>query len=622
MISSITASDMKKEGKNHDHSLRTDRKPKSLSQILCQTEKKLRMWIDAQSGSKNFNFHDIAEFIKSNPHWPKQKMLKIYAEYLLDKSVPTSEILLWFKEHFPLTSRGAHFYIDALLSKGYKEKARKIIKNTWYKMEFDSKSEEKFQLSYGKLLSLSDHQCRIENLFWKDKIVEAERLISQIYLKKQNTNNLVLSLLKEKNISEDKILPFVFKDEVLLYAYTKWNRKKKRYDICKKLLKKIPLKTKYAEEWWYECNYIAREFISQKKYNEAYDLIRHHQLTLGESYANAEWLSGWICLRFLNKPELALKHFLLLSKNIKSPISKARAYYWIGRVYEAKHNMKEARNWYHKGAIYKATFYGQLSASKIGVNPHPSLSNLSHILPKEKEQFEKIDLVQAIRLLVSKNNSYFRTFFCQLAFHAKPQFAKKLAVALAAEVSPSDIVWTAKKAVGKNHLFLDIAYPLKKIPSKVPSKLEKALILAVIYQESYFDPKEISPAGAMGLMQLTSGVAKSQAKVLNIQYLDQKLFDSSYNIIIGSHHLAKVLEKYDNSYVIALASYNAGEKPVRQWLNQFGDPRKSEIDVIDWIELIPYYETRNYIQRVLEVLNVYRVFFKDIQKNLINDLQK
>jgi soluble lytic murein transglycosylase len=362
-----------------------------------------------------------------------------------------------------------------------------------------------------------------------------------------------------------------------------------------------------ASKWWAERQVLAREALQRGLYQEAYDVTAAHGLTSGPDYADAEWLAGWIALRFLDKPGRAAEHFTALFKAVSFPVSKARGAYWTGRAYEAAHHPADAATFYDTAASYETTYYGQLAQARL------RQARATLALPPaggriaDEPSFTKSELARATRLATATGSeSVIRPFFMALGEAASTADEYRFAGNLANELGyPGLAVRIGKKALQDNIVLTDIAYPVLSVP-KASDAPEAALVLGLTRQESEFDERAESPAGARGLMQLMPATAKHVAKQEHLRYDPAKLEDAGYNMRLGMAYLAGLIDRFNGSYPLAIASYNAGPTNTRRWMEDYGDPRDPNVDPVDWVEKIPFSETRNYVQRVLENTQVYR----------------
>ncbi len=357
----------------------------------------------------------------------------------------------------------------------------------------------------------------------------------------------------------------------------------------------------------------------------AYRLAARHGLSSGPVYAELEFLAGWVALRFIHEPDRAYNHFVGLYEVVKLPVSVARASYWAGRAADAMGYDQLAATWYRTAAEHLTTYYGQLAATALG---EPKLERaLDEPTPSaaESEAFDKQELVRVLRQLSEIDaTEYMRPFMLRLSELAKSPGEHALVAHLALQVDRPDLAITvAKKASYAGVVLLAEGYPLSELPPG--GSVEHPLVLAMTRQESAFDRGAVSSAGALGLMQVMPATARRVAHTLRLHFDKHRLTtDRHYNVTIGRAYLDGLLGDFSGSYVLAIAAYNAGPSRVRQWIRDYGDPRSKDVDVIDWIESIPIGETRNYVQRVLENLQLYRLRMGDqsLGSSLASDLKR
>ena len=371
----------------------------------------------------------------------------------------------------------------------------------------------------------------------------------------------------------------------------------------------------------------CRSLIYKKKYETAYKITNKHGLTEGPEFAEAEWMSGWIALSFLNDPLLARNHFIKFYNNVGYPISLSRGAYWLGRTYEKLNNKVEASSWYLEGSKFLTTYYGQLSHLKIKPREKFELNDSMKVDKDYAELFYKKKLVATVHLLdIVKKDKYTKHILRYLANDNINKGSEVLAAKLASDISRFDFAIQVSKIASYQKRFHNkYNYPIISVPTKVGGRKipNSALILSIIRQESEFDTSAKSRVGAQGLMQLMPYTAKTVSKQAKLSYSKSKLTSRpEYNINLGSYYIAGLLLEYDGAYPFAIAAYNAGPKRVKYWKKINKNPQKKQIDYVDWIELIKFKETRNYVQRVLENFNVYRyilsqkpILLKDYFKN-------
>lgn len=594
----------------------------------CPVSQKLIYWLGILRDPDQFTSQELISFLKTHTHWPHYQKLCRKAESVIAQKASAAEIITWFKENPPQTPEGALIYAKTLMNLKEKTKAAKIIVNAWRSMELTKAEEVQFMNQFGHLFQEKDHLGRLQFLLWEGNVEAAKRLFPHIPIHARKVAEVRIAFIQNKSDAFQKLktlTPQQQQDEGLLYEQVRLHCKNKTQIACA-LLMRASISPHYAQRWWKERNYIARELIALQDYQKAYDLVKNHAIEPGnEDFSNAEWLLGWLSFRFLNRPEEAKQHFKTLYASVKGALSKSRGAYWMGRVFEAQKDIKSATAWYKKAARYKTTYYGQLAAAKVKEKPYPVLATAPRATPKERNFFDRQDIVKAAHILKGLGGDAgheLSKFLLHIADQAKTKAEKELAVHLAHALSPCDIVWVARKAGHSEPIILKKAYPTCNIPQKGQKMPEKAFVLAVAYQETRFNPIAVSPKGAVGLLQLMPKTAAKEARHLGVNHSERKLVDPEHNLMLGSSHLSRVLDNFDKSYILAAASYNAGSAPVQRWLKDFGDPRTDNVDIVDWIELIPYAETRNYVMRVLENITIYRSLEGDPRKTLIDDLQR
>tara|TARA_B100000676_G_scaffold106468_1_gene106532 strand:+ start:211 stop:1377 length:1167 start_codon:yes stop_codon:yes gene_type:complete len=377
----------------------------------------------------------------------------------------------------------------------------------------------------------------------------------------------------------------------------------------------IPREQKYPRLWWRERSRQIRYLLKQNNFDTAFLLAQLHLQKEGRYYAEAQWLAGWIALRYANKPEQASTYFLEMYDRVQTPVSKSRASYWAGRAFEQNNNSLNAKKWFEVAAKHSTTFYGQLANKKLG--------KTGNRLPKKQSNDSKTDRASNISELVNiaiflkeiGKTDLAVKFLKTASRHASSYGQVSPIISGALKINkPHLAVYAARRAARKGIYFISASYPKPALYDT--SQVEKALIYSIVRQESNFDPQAESYKGALGLMQLMPATAKAVAVSLNIEFDKERLkSDHNYNIKLGASYLRSLIKKYDGSYPLAIAAYNAGPHNVNKWIKRVGNPIQNDVDLIDWIERIPYGETRNYVQRVLENLTVYRELISKTRPN-------
>lgn len=569
-------------------------------------------------------FADVKKFLHKRPNWPNRKALIKRAEETLPSKMSPKEIIGAIAlMGGPQSTMGKARFGEALLKTGQKEAGVLSLRAIWVEGNFTKSQEKRFYRAHKKILTKQDHLGRLDRLIWEKRSWPAKR---QYWRVDKDTRKLAVARIwlmrKEGNV--DKAIadvPAKLKsDPSLLYERLRWRRRKGRLDGTIELLDIAPATVPHPEIWWVERAYIARLALRKKRPEDAYRVASKHGIpaTSPVQFSDAEWISGWIALRFLNKPKLAIKHFEKMISAVSYPISKARGAYWAGRAVEAMGKVDLAREKYKQAAFYPTTFYGQLGLRKLGKDISGKLASGKNaplhpeadISPNDAALLNTHPLARAIRILGQLGEQKrMSPFVLSLAAIKNSDSWREAVAELANANGRTDVALRIrKKAYRLGSPLRGSAYPAINPPSlKKGSSVEVPLVLAVIRQESAFYPGARSGAGARGMMQVMPATAKKVARSVNVKFSRDKLLqDAKYNMFIGQTYLASLIKQFEGSYVLALAAYNAGPNRARKWMRNHGDPRSDTTDTVDWIEMIPFNETRDYVQRVIGNLHVYR----------------
>ena len=594
------------------------------------------VWRYLLEKSNNADYSLYSEFLEKNKKYPRIGRIEYLSEKKLStKNINPKKIIKIFEEKEPLSGFGEMILGESLIKEGNIAAGINLIKKGWIRAELNKNELRIYKKKFNKYLKSEDHIKRADYLAWENKYWDLKRMLRYLpkdYQALYNARQLLMSKSYGVDAAISKV-PEKFKNDTgLNYDRLKWRRKRGRVDSSLEILLNIKNNKNYLvrpDKWWIERSIIARSLIYKKKYQTSYEIVNDHALDKGTpEYAEAEWLSGWISLSFLNDPLRAREHFKSFFENVGYPISLSRGAYWIARSYEALSDTVTANKYYKIASAYPTTYYGQLSHLKIFKNEKYTLSNSSKIDESYKKDFFKKDLYKLVHLLHELDkDKYTKHILRYLALDNIDKGSEILSAQLATDILRYDFAIQISKIASYEKRFHNkYNYPVINTPSYVAGRKipDQALILAVIRQESEFDSKANSYAGAKGMMQLMTYTAKVVAKQAKLPYSKSRLTqDPEYNIKLGSHYLAGLILEYDGSYPFAIAAYNAGPKRVRYWKKLNKDPQKKQIDYVDWIELIKFKETRNYVQRVLENYNVYRYILKqepvDIKNFFLNE---
>lgn len=549
-----------------------------------------------------YDFKQLSSFISSNPSWPELAEIQKRAEEKLPPEYSAEQIIHWCQAHPPLTLAGFNRMIAALRSTGANDQARNLIRARWVDGSFGSVEQEDFLKKYRSDLRASDHWDRLDRLLWENTEIAALRMLPLV---SKGQTLLAKARMSMARRDIDRVPAALRHDPGLVYLQLKQARQDDKDAKALSLLSLQPQHPRHQEDlWWTERSIIARRYLVNGQHSKAYQIAARHKLDKGMSYHQAEFLAGWIALRFLHQTETARKHFHRIYDESSYPISKARGAYWLGRSYAAQKSEEQAAAWYAKAAVYPTTFYGQLAQAALDADATLTLAPPS-IDPDDRRQFTMHDNVRIAALLEQiGERKRAESFIMALAKDATSHTQFALLAQWATKLERYELaVRISKLAVKRGFMLDNEAYPVPAY--QLRDEPEQALVLGLIRQESMFNPTIVSPAQAQGLMQLLPSTARAEARKLDISFSPSRLYEPNYNIRLGSRFLADRIEQFDGALILAIASYNAGPTRVRQWMEKIGDPRNG-VDPIDWIELIPVYETRNYVHRVLEATQIYR----------------
>jgi len=592
-------------------------------------------WKHLLTTGNQANFYDYKLFISQNKNYPRINRIKYLAEHKLSTNkISPKKIINWFGSSEPLSGYGKLILGESFIMTGNIKKGKNLIKDGWITADLNRSNMKFFRKKYKNHLNATDYIKRADYLAWENKYWDLKRMLK--YLPKDyQLLYTARQILMSKSYGVDqaiKNVPNKLKNDAgLNYDRLKWRRKRGRVDDSLEILVKIKNNKDYLvrpDKWWKERAIVVRALIYKKKYEIAYKICSKHSLESGPEFAEAEWMSGWIALSFLKDPILAIDHFNNFYQNVGYPISLSRGAFWLGKAYEKIGDQDQSYRWYNEATKYLTTYYGQLAHLKIKPNQKFELDEQIKVNEKYQKYFNNKELVKIVHLLNDLNkDKYTKHILRHLANDNIENGSEILSAKLATSISRYDFaIQISKLASYEKRFHNDFNYPIISTPKYINKRKipETAFILSIIRQESEFDMSANSHAGAKGLMQLMPYTAKLVSKQAKLPYSKSRLTtDPEYNINLGSHYIAGLLMEYEGAYPFAIAAYNAGPNRVKRWKKTNKNPQKNEIDFVDWVELIKFKETRNYVQRVLENYNVYRYILekKEIKmKNFfIND---
>jgi soluble lytic murein transglycosylase len=575
---------------------------------------RLVRWI-ALSTPGGGSFSEIAAFLRENPEWPAQAALKRRAEKEAVQNLDQASLLDWFHKNAPATTDGVSAYADALLATGREDRAVPMLRAFWTANNPSPGDETVFVSRFGRYLRQQDHAQRLTRLLWDRDEAASRRLLPLLDSDHAALAEARLALQRGKPEGEslaDAVSGRLARDAGLIYDLARYHRQKNNDGAALAALSRAPDNLERPALWWKERQTHVRRLLDLGDPKAAYKLAASQRADDDDTdagEAEAEFLAGWIALRFMNEPTRGLKHFERLFNNATAPITLARGAYWAGRAEAADGSQSEARRWYEKAAKYPTTYYGQLAHHQLGrgavsipPEPRPSAS--------AESAFERKELVQATRLLaqIAGGSDERTAVFIRRVFQdARTPDELALSARLAQQISRPDLAIAAAKQAAQLHVYLtESGYPI--LPVARTAQPEGELTHAIIRQESTFNPGIVSPVGARGLMQVMPATGRLTAKNIGVKSVkDGELSTNvALNVKLGSAYLSSMIDRFNGSYAMGAAAYNAGPGRVVRWMEMYGDPRTGATDWVDWVERIPFSETRNYVQRVMEALIVYR----------------
>lgn len=553
-------------------------------------------------------------FLAKRPDWPGMPLLKEKGEEAVARSTEPARVIAYFGTDLPETGIGAVALVAALQATGRAAEAETEAMRAWSTLTFTAEQE-------ARLVGLAPeavgfvHNLRLDTLLWQGRKAEAERMLARVDQGQQALARARLALRAE-SAGVTGLIAAVPKalagDPGLAFERFQWRMKKDLYDDALALIleRSDSAETLGRPEVWADRRAVlARWLIRQDRASEAYRVASRHRLTEGSAYADLEFLSGFIALRKLNDPATALKHFANLKAGVSTPISLARALYWQARAEEAAG--QDATATYRAAAQHQTAYYGLLAAERLGLSLDPGL--LSDDRPPDWRQaaFARSSVLEAAFLLLKAGDlTLAKRFILHLGNNLTDTELAQLAdMALAIE-QPHIAVLVGKFAAERGLILSRAYFP---VPQFVPDglKVSRALALAIARRESEFDPAARSSADARGLMQVLPGTAKLMAAKLGKPFEAGRLFsDPAYNVAMGAAYLAEMAEEFGPSVALIASGYNAGPGRPRRWITEFGDPRRPDVDIVDWVETIPFTETRTYVMRVVEGVVIYRAKLK------------
>jgi soluble lytic murein transglycosylase len=573
-------------------------------------------WLVVNTTGPGISSARYGEMRKALAGWPAETLVRRrFEQALARENPPAAAVVAALGGSTPVSDDGIALLAGAYVTLGRKGDAAALLAPVWRDPKLSDGLENTIRQEFGSLLSPADRKARMDVLLYAERSNQALRAAKSLGADQQALANAVVAVIKKapKASAQLEALPAsVKRDPLATYARIQHLRRAEKYEEAAKLLLAAPRDRKVLvnpDVWWVERRLVSRELIKAGDARNAYKIAAGHAAESSVMQAEAEFHAGWYALEFLRDPALARPHFKRIEAVSTMPLSQSRAEYWLGRAAVAAGNLSDASAHFKRAAAYPTTFYGQLAlarlgASRLSINAPPAASAAA------KARFNRLELVQAIKRLHELNRGDRADALYR--FLAE-RLTDPVDIALLTDLAEKNVSHQLALHIGKTAWqrglpVESLAYPTSAIPASAKTTaVEKPMVYAIARQESAFNPGAVSTAGARGLLQLMPATAKQVAGTVGLPFNQGRLTsDPAYNATLGAAHLGDLVSRFNGSYVMTFASYNAGASRVNAWMKAYGDPRDPKVDVVNWIELIPFTETRNYVQRVMENVQVYR----------------
>jgi soluble lytic murein transglycosylase len=584
--------------------------------------RKLGEWLYLRSENNGASVERYRAFIAANPSWPSQTFMRRRAEAALwDDKRDDSAIQSYFDDEKPISAKGKFALAKSLLARGDRATAERLVRDAWRNDPISGDTENMAIDMFGPLITPGDHKARMDMLLYGadgDPGLRSAKRLGGAQMALARARIAVTKKASNAKALLDAVPSELHSDPGYLFSRIQQLRRDERFGEAARLMSAVPKdigRLHNLDEWWIERRLLSRKLLDVGEHRAAYVVARDAALPARDIYkTEQEFTAGWIALRFLKDPATASQHFARIGVGSVNPTALARAGYWQGRAAEAAGRSSEARAAYTRAAEQSTSYYGQLARGKLGL---PQL-DISGSLSSRARGSDRLEIVRAVQLLYALDEKDIAIpIFADVGENGDPEAVLGLSELASQNKDARGMLLVGKAALNRGLPFDHYAYPTMGIPSYRPvgPEVEPAVVYAIARQESAFNPAVVSPAQAYGLMQVTPSAAQYVAKRHGATYdLARLKNDSTYNAALGAAELGGLLEDYRGSYIMTFAGYNAGRGSVRKWIERYGDPRDPNVDAVDWVESIPFAETRNYVQRIMENLQVYRARFGGSQK--------
>jgi len=597
--------------------------------------RKLAEWMILRSDNTNPSFQRYAAFVEANPSWPHSPLFRRRAENALwNDGVDDRTVRAFFARQQPVTAKGRYMLARTLLAQGDREGAAALVRYAWRNDDASAEVEKRVLEMFGGMLTSADHKARMEQRFYADDVAAGLRASERLGGDQVTIGKARAAVLRRAGNAKallDAVPASAQSDAGYIFARVQWLRLNNKPEDAGRLVLTAPKNPEALynlDQWWLERRLLVRQLLDAHDAHAAYSVARDAAPPMKGFYrVDAHFTAGWVALRYLHDPKTAAAHFARISEGTESPHALSRAGYWQGRAAEAMNQHEQARAFYESAAQYTATYYGQLARARLGLR-ELGLRGPPAFTPQEHNVLSNLEIVRAVQILYTLGE---RDMIASIYAELGESGADIAGLAILGELAGKNGDGRAMLLLGEyayaRGLPLDYyAYPTVGLPDYKPiaPPIETAVAYSIARQESHFNQKVVSSAYAMGLMQVTPAAGIDTAAKYKVTYnRDRLLKDPVYNMQMGAAELSNLFGGYNGSYILTFAGYNAGRGRVKQWIAAYGDPRDPRVDPVDWVERIPIAETRNYVARIMENLQVYRARFGGGSKLVIEaDLKK
>jgi len=578
--------------------------------------RKMVLWLRLQSRQVAASGAEYVQFAESGADWPAMDVIGRNAEAVLETDPDDGLVLRWFATRPARSVGGAMRHADALARAGRDREATEVARRGWSEAPADGPDESLFLERHAARLTTNEHWARFNRLAFARDFAAAGRSLPYLDAARAQAAQLRLSYASGGDagngaglaardagatLERARALRVAGRDAEAAAAFAAG------------AAAQTGLSAEAGRAIWTERQLQSRRALRLGDAPAAYQLAAQHgQAGPGEPRQEAEFLAGFIALRFLNNPGVAARHFAAVGEDSRSAITLARSHFWRGYALSAAGNAGGAREAWGIAAGYPVAFYGQLAGLALGEGPERLAQRIRAITqpgaaPTQAAAFMNREVARIIPLLAEMGEGRrARAFLLRIEELSTQPFERTLLMQLATRSGrPENPVWVARRAGASGAMLVPDGWPSPYPTENLP--IEAALANAITRQESNFDTEAISSANARGLMQLLPATAQQVARRLNTPHqLAWLQSNPAHNMRLGSAYLDQMISRFGGTWPYAIAAYNAGPGRVDEWLQTYGDPRQGRLTMLDWMEQIPFAETRNYVQRVMENVAVYR----------------